>query len=575
MHNQRRTSLQRRYFIFTLAFSLVILAVTLGLTYYSAVTSVSASTTQYLSTYLQFADQAFTARVNSAKLLSHTIAGDRQIVQSAIAAASREGSYDWFMEQLRMRSYLDGLMADKKYVKRLAVVMESGSIYQSSSDSPMYWRDLTDELKAALHFTVLITRYDEEQNVFLLTRPVMAQGTVKGVVYMELDADALFAEYALQPLNSTSLFLFDAQDRLIHTAGPQMPQNIAQDALHWETGLHWVNGHPYCLLKQPGGTMDITVIGMITLEELLGDALRLGRWMLVMAVAAALVTAGIAELFSRSLFGNLNILMDCMRAVRQGDLTQRAVVSTRDEISDAADAFNEMMQKINTLMEDIRRQETAKREAEQQVLEAQIQPHFVYNSISAMQYAAGLRGQTDIEQAAAALGELMRSVLGNHNEWITLWEERTYIEQYIVLQRFKFKQHFTLTWDVEEKLWGMLLPKLLLQPLVENALLHGIGAKQNGEITVSAHEQGDRVLLQVTDDGKGITPGDVERLMEAKPAAMRHVGIGNVRERIATCYGDRGTFNVVSVPGSFTCVEIRLPLGEGGDGYGAASGARG
>ena len=264
-----------------------------------------------------------------------------------------------------------------------------------------------------------------------------------------------------------------------------------------------------------------------------------------------------------------------MRAVRQGDLTQRAVVSTRDEISDAADAFNEMMQKINTLMEDIRRQETAKREAEQQVLEAQIQPHFVYNSISAMQYAAGLRGQTDIEQAAAALGELMRSVLGNHNEWITLWEERTYIEQYIVLQRFKFKQHFTLTWDVEEKLWGMLLPKLLLQPLVENALLHGIGAKQNGEITVSAHEQGDRVLLQVTDDGKGITPGDVERLMEAKPAAMRHVGISNVRERIATCYGDRGTFNVVSVPGSFTCVEIRLPLGEGGDGYGAASGARG
>lgn len=575
MRAGRRTSLQRRFFIFTLTFSLVILVVTMGLTYSNSLQSVAESTSQYLSTYIQFADQAFTERLNAVKLLSHTIASDQKIVLSAISLSAKEGSYDWFVEQLRMRSYLDGLIVGKDYVQRLAVIMENGSIFQSSNDSPLFLRDLDPEsLRQAMDRTALAVAYDEI-GVFRITRPIMVQGANRGTVYMELDAAALFAEYALQPLARTNLFIFDGEKRLIHLAGPAAEQFDPQRIAEWNTGLHFVGGKGYFLLRHPSAAMDMTVLGMLTLEDLLGDALQLGQWMLMLALLAALVVAGIAWLFSRSLFGNLNILMDCMRAVRKGDLSRKAQVSTRDEISDAADAFNAMMDKIQTLMADIRVQEAAKRAAEQQMLEAQIQPHFVYNSISAMQYAAQMRGQTDIEQAAAALGELMRSVLGNHSEWITLWEERTYIEQYIVLQRFKFKQRFTLRWEVEEPLWAMTLPKLLLQPLVENALIHGIHLREDGEIIVSARAQEGRVLLRVTDNGKGIAADAVAELMDAQPASMRRVGIANVRERIQLCYHGQADFSIISVPGSFTCVELNLPGGEGGEKHGAAGGLGG
>lgn len=571
MHKDRRTSLQRRFFIFTLTFSLIILVVTLGLTYYSALQSVAESTSQYLGTYIAFADQAFTERLNSVKLLSHTIASDQKIVQAAIALSTREASYDWFVEQLRMRSYLDGLIVDKGYVQRLAVIMENGAIYQSSTTDPLYLRDLDpDGLRRAMESTVLTAAYDEA-GLFRVTRPIMVQGTAKGTVYMELDAEALFAEYAVQPLAQTSLSIFDASNRLIHTAGPAVEPVDPGAIATWNTGVRFTGGHGYFLLRHESSALGMTVIGMLTLENLLGDALQLGRWMLILALVAALAVAGIAWLFSRSLFGNLNILMECMRAVRTGDLSRKAVVSTRDEISDAADAFNAMMDKIQCLMADIRVQEAAKRAAEQQMLEAQIQPHFVYNSISAMQYAAQMRGQTDIEQAAAALGELMRSVLGNHSEWITLWEERTYIEQYIVLQRFKFKNHFTLRWEVDEPLWGMTLPKLLVQPLVENALIHGIHLRDDGDIVVSAHQAQDRVLLQVTDNGKGMAADAVAELMDRQVASLRRVGIANVRERIALCYHGQAQFSIMSVPGSFTCVELNLPASEGRPQNGAAN----
>lgn len=571
MHKGRRTSLQRRFFIFTLTFSLVILVVTLGLTYYSALQSVAESTSQYLGTYIAFADHAFTDRLNSVKLLSHTIASDQKIVQAAIALSAQEASYDWFVEQLRMRSYLDGLIVDKGYVQRLAVIMESGAIYQSSTTDPLYLRDLDpDDLRQAMESTVLTAAYDEA-GLFRIMRPIMVQGTAKGTVYMELDAEALFAEYAVQPLAQTSLFIFDASTRLIHTAGPAVEQVDPSAIAAWNTGVRFTGRQGYFLLRHESSALGMTIIGMLTLENLLGDALQLGRWMLILALVVALAVAGIAWLFSRSLFGNLNILMECMRAVRTGNLSRKAVVSTRDEISDAADAFNAMMDKIQCLMADIRVQEAAKRAAEQQMLEAQIQPHFVYNSISAMQYTAQMRGQTDIEQAAAALGELMRSVLGNHSEWITLWEERTYIEQYIVLQRFKFKNHFTLRWEVDEPLWGMTLPKLLVQPLVENALIHGIHLRDDGDIVVSAHQAQDRVLLQVTDNGKGMAADAVAELMDRQVASLRRVGIANVRERIALCYHGQAQFSIMSVPGSFTCVELNLPASEGRPQNGAAS----
>ena len=575
MARVRRTSLQRRFFIFTLTVSLVILVVALGLSYASSLSSVAQSTQEYLGTYIDHADQMFAQRMTNVRIMTHTIASDRQIVQAATTVQHKVASYDWFTEQLRMRSYLDGLIADKSYVQRLVVIMNNGSLYHSS-DELIQPRDLDAEvLSAALKSSGMRITYDA-QGFFYVTQPIRIKGESQGAIYMELDAASLFAEYDLRPLESSRVMLFDQAGEVLFACGPE-PAGVSTEAI-WQShaGVNFFGGVGWFILRQRSAGYDMTVVAMLTLGDLLVDALATGQWMLVLLLGAAIVVAGLAWVFSRQLFGNLNILMECMRGVRKGDLTCRARVSTRDEISEAADTFNDMMDKIKNLMEDIRAQEAAKRAAEQQMLETQIQPHFVYNAISAMRYAAQMRGQKDIEQAAGALGELMRSVLGNHDEWITLWEEKSYIEQYVVLQKFKFQNEFLLRWDVPEKLWGMRLPKLLVQPLVENALIHGIHQRKAGEIVVSAAEENGRVLLRVMDNGKGMEADQVADLMErpAVPTTMRRIGINNVKQRIALCYGGKAQFGIVSIPGNFTCVEMELPYAEGGEdnGYPGSAG---
>ena len=162
-----------------------------------------------------------------------------------------------------------------------------------------------------------------------------------------------------------------------------------------------------------------------------------------------------------------------MEEIRQGNMEVRVSVQTRDEIGILADTFNRMMDQIAKLMIEIKEKEIVKKEAEQKFLDAQIEPHFLYNSINSIQYVAHMRGEEEIERVAIALSELFRSVLSNKREFITLWEEKEYIDNYILIERFKYTRDFSLIWDVEEELWAYQIPKLLLQPIVENALIHG------------------------------------------------------------------------------------------------------
>lgn len=166
------------------------------------------------------------------------------------------------------------------------------------------------------------------------------------------------------------------------------------------------------------------------------------------------------------------------------------------------------------MLEEVRQKERLKREAEQDVLAAQIEPHFLYNSIDSIQYVAHMRKEEEIERVAVALSELLRSVLSNRNEFITLWEERVYIENYITIERFKYRGFFQLLWDVDEELWTYRIPKLLLQPIVENALIHGISTRENdGVIQIKIFRQEKDIIFKIMDNGRGMSRDQIEQLL--------------------------------------------------------------
>lgn len=229
---------------------------------------------------------------------------------------------------------------------------------------------------------------------------------------------------------------------------------------------------------------------------------------------AVLFAVAASAYLSGKLCTNLHKLTESMREIQNGNLSVRSDITAVDEIGLLSGAFNEMVERISLLLEEVRQKERLKREAEQDVLAAQIEPHFLYNSIDSIQYVAHMRKEEEIERVAVALSELLRSVLSNRNEFITLWEERVYIENYITIERFKYRGFFQLLWDVDEELWTYRIPKLLLQPIVENALIHGISTRENdGVIQIKIFRQEKDIIFKIMDNGRGMSRDQIEQLL--------------------------------------------------------------
>ena len=180
-----------------------------------------------------------------------------------------------------------------------------------------------------------------------------------------------------------------------------------------------------------------------------------------------------------------------------------------------------------------------------------------------------MRGEEEIGKVASALSELLRSVLNNRDEFITLWEERDYIENYITIERFKYRGDFRLLWDVDEELWTYRIPKLLLQPVVENALIHGISVRESeGLIQIKIFRQDRDVIVKIMDNGRGMKQEQIEELVsqvaKKNRAGFRRVGFANVLGRIQLIYGEEYGGTIYSMEEMFTCVELRLPGGKSG-----------
>jgi two-component system sensor histidine kinase YesM len=149
--------------------------------------------------------------------------------------------------------------------------------------------------------------------------------------------------------------------------------------------------------------------------------------------------------------------------------------------------------------------------------------------------------------------------LGVRESFIPVSQEYDYIEQYLVIQRFKMGRTFRVDWDVEEDLWSYPIPKLILQPIVENALIHGIAKKKSGRINVQVFKQRHMLVMKVTDNGRGM---DGQKPPDEQ-ASLRKVGLSNVRERISLIYGNEYGIEIDSVKGAYTTVKLILPYKEG------------
>lgn len=257
---------------------------------------------------------------------------------------------------------------------------------------------------------------------------------------------------------------------------------------------------------------------------------------------------------------NLSVAMD---HVQEGNFSTQLSVQGNDEIAELSHHFNSMLKDLRRLMNEVVETQKEKRKRELEILQAQINPHFIYNTLDTLQWKALEYGASDLSELILSLSSFFRVSLSKGKEMIPLREEIKHVRSYLDIQKARYEEILTYEIQVEESLDDVFLPKILLQPLVENAIYHGIKPKlAQGKISILAQLEGVDLLLTVQDNGVGMTEEQVNQLEEAfegKRAPVSY-GLHNVHQRIRLTYGTPYGLHVESCLQDGTTVTIRLPM---------------
>lgn len=264
----------------------------------------------------------------------------------------------------------------------------------------------------------------------------------------------------------------------------------------------------------------------------------------------------------RSVADPVKKLNDRIIDIGGGNLTAKAPIeSDVQEIHTLGEGVEQMVARMDNLMRESTEKQERLRVAELALLQAQINPHFLYNTLDTIIWLIEAEKAEAAEKMVSDLSDFFRHTLSNGKDIVSLEDERKQVTSYLQIQQVRYKDILTYSVDIDEDIMNKMLPKLTLQPLVENALYHGIKEKRGGgTIKVKGARFGDEIIIKVVDDGAGIAP---ERLAELKKAmnGEERVGFGlvTVHERLKLFFGDEAGLEVESNVGAGTTITVRIP----------------
>jgi two-component system sensor histidine kinase YesM len=283
----------------------------------------------------------------------------------------------------------------------------------------------------------------------------------------------------------------------------------------------------------------------------------IGGITIILAIVAAFF-------FTSSIAKPVLDLRNLMKRVEHGDLSVRFSRAPRDEIGDLGLGFNEMIERIQSLIDQVYVEQRSKREAELRILQEQIKPHFLYNTLDTIQWMAQEHRVDDVVSMVGALTSLFRIGLNKGRELISLSDELEHVESYLCIQKMRYEDKLDYSISCDPALRSRQVLRLMLQPLVENAIYHGIKERRGpGTLAVEARVESGDLYLTVRDDGVGINEIKLAQLnasLEEGGASVGGYGIHNVHERIRLTFGKPYGLSFKSVYGEGTVVTARHPL---------------
>lgn len=306
---------------------------------------------------------------------------------------------------------------------------------------------------------------------------------------------------------------------------------------------------------------DWRIVGVSPLNGLFAYDAELRIFISLIVISVVLLIIFLSVIVSFFITSPMYRLMRLMGKVEEEKFNTYYVARGVHEVKELSFAFNQMVYKIKRLMEQIVEEQQLLRKSEMKLLQAQINPHFLYNTLDSIMWMAESGDQKNVVKMISALAQFLRLSLSGGYDTILVADELKHVENYLIIQKMRYNDQFDYEITYDEAVLQCKTLKIVLQPIVENAIIHGVAnLPYKGKITINAGVRQDRLFFKVIDNGFGIRPEILDNILEEKPTTRSGMGVYNVNQRIQLMYGAEYGLQFESQPDEGTTVSIILPL---------------
>ncbi|WP_214626944.1 sensor histidine kinase [Paenibacillus agaridevorans] len=388
-----------------------------------------------------------------------------------------------------------------------------------------------------------------------------------GVMVMIFD-ETLFSKFltSLKEKETGRVYLFDPRNQLLYTDEPQRDRIAAADLLALrQTDILTVDENPHLFTKSRSEEIFFSLVSSVSLKDMQEDSQKIVEVAVYSAILSIILAWILVTVTSQQLLRPLKLLMRGMQQLRQGNFETHIEIQTKDELALIGQSFNAMAANINSLIHEVYERQLNEREAELKALQAQLNPHFLYNTLDTIYWELYLKDDMETAKLVLSLSEILRFALEPVNEMITLKDEIHQIENYLNIQKARLKDDLHTVIRIDDDVEHCLLIRLLLQPLVENVFVHAFRDKEFDKfIEIHAYRHADQLRIEITDNGCGVDSETAEQIMlrsagTADQQRRERLGVKSVLRRIDLVYGSPYGLELVSGLGTGTTMKLILP----------------
>ncbi len=417
----------------------------------------------------------------------------------------------------------------------------------------------------------ILILYEQEDDTLQLIKQVRDIQTYTPIGYIRIGLKrSYFDEMAAGiSFDSDGRILILQDQSLITGSGnsEEITALISQETSSRGNFRYEEDGKTYEVVYVYSGEMNWKTAGLIPVDYINRELTGLTYTAIVLCILSVLVGVLAVSRIARSLVAPIQETADALEQFSRGDFGVRLPQGRQDEIGKMNEVFNKAIGDIQKLMREVTQAELLQKEMEFKTLQSQMNPHFIYNTLDAINWMAFKKGEHEICDLVTAVSNLMRASISNKQSIVTLEQELSYIRDYIYIQQMRYHSRFEIYYDIDEMLLTQSVPKLVVQPIVENAVIHGIEGGQSGTVILLRMQRDeDEIEIVVKDDGVGMSQQRIEELFlepKAEPGSKNtshtQLGIYAVHKRLQFLYGAAYGVRVQSAAGEGTTVTIRIP----------------